>query len=55
MNLIISKASLESVLLHNGNKFPTVPLACVKEMYETMALLLDWVEYKDNFGRFSGI
>ena len=39
-----SKVSLKVVLLHNGNKFPTVPLAHavnMKENYESMKLLLE--------------
>jgi hypothetical protein len=38
-----SKTSLKVVLLHNGNKFPPVPLACatnVKETYENMKIPL---------------
>ena len=38
-----SKVSLKVVLLHNGNKFPSVPLAHtanIKENYESMKLLL---------------
>jgi len=38
-----SKVRLEVVLLHNGNKFPSVPLAHeanMKESYESMKLLL---------------
>ena len=38
-----SKVSLKLVLLHNGNKFPTVPLAHAanaKESYKSMKLLL---------------
>jgi len=37
-----SKLNLKVVLLHNGNKFPSVPLAHaanVKERYESMKLL----------------
>jgi hypothetical protein len=39
-----SKVSLKAVLLHNGNKYPSVPLAHavnVKESYENMKLLLE--------------
>lgn len=46
-----SKTSLKAVLLHNGNAFPSVPLAYavdMKETYETMALLLDAIKYKDH-------
>jgi len=38
------KVTLKAVLLHNGNRFPSVPLAHaanMKESYETMKLLLD--------------
>jgi len=38
-----SKLSLKLVLLHNGNKFPSVPLAHAantKEIYESLKLLL---------------
>ena len=38
-----SKVSLKMVLLHNGNKFPSVPLAHaanMKESYESIKLLL---------------
>ena len=40
----ISKVSLKVVLLRNGNRFPSVPLAHaanMKESYESMKLLLD--------------
>ncbi|UYV78509.1 hypothetical protein LAZ67_16001816 [Cordylochernes scorpioides] len=43
-----SKVSLNAVLLHNGNKFPSVPIAQtfnMKESYESMKLLLKKVEY----------
>lgn len=46
-----SKTSLKAVLLHNGNTFPSVPLAFtvnMKESYETMALLLEAIKYKDH-------
>jgi hypothetical protein len=39
-----SKVSLKVVLLHNGNKYPLVPLAHavnMKESYEDMKLLLE--------------
>jgi hypothetical protein len=38
-----SKVSLKVFLLHNGNRFPSVPLAhavSMKESYESMKLLL---------------
>jgi hypothetical protein len=43
-----SKTSLKAVLLHNGNKFPSVPVAYathVKETYENMKFLLDTIQY----------
>ena len=46
------KVSLKLVLLHNGNRFPSVPLAHadnMKEIYESMNLLLGkimWDEFK---------
>jgi len=45
-----SKMSLKVVLLHNGNKFPSVPLAHavdMKEIYESMKLLLGKVKYDE--------
>ena len=45
-----SKVSLKVVLLHNGNKFPTVPLAHaanMKESYESMKLLLGKIKYDE--------
>ena len=44
------KNSLKAVLLHNGNKKPSVPLAHafgMKETYETMRQLLDSIKYND--------
>ncbi|UYV61959.1 hypothetical protein LAZ67_1007169 [Cordylochernes scorpioides] len=44
-----SKISLKAVLLHNGNKFLSVPLAHasnMKETYEHMKLLLKKIEYE---------
>ena len=46
----LSKVSLEVVLLHNGNKFPSVPLAHetnMKESYENMKLLLGKIKYDE--------
>jgi len=43
-----SKVSLKVVLLHNGNKFPTVPLAHsanMKESHESMKLLFGKIKY----------
>lgn len=45
-----SKLSLKAVLLHNGNKFPSVPVAHavnMKESYDNMKLLLGKIKYKD--------
>ena len=45
-----SKVSLKAVLLHNGNKFPSVPLAHaanMKESYDNMKLLLRKIKYED--------
>lgn len=44
-----SKTSLKAVLLHNGNKLPSVPLAYavdMRETYENMYLLLKALRYK---------
>ncbi|UYV82854.1 hypothetical protein LAZ67_22001095 [Cordylochernes scorpioides] len=44
-----SKISLNAVLLHNGNKFPSVPIAHasnMKETYENMKLFLKKKEYE---------
>ncbi|UYV76216.1 hypothetical protein LAZ67_13003055 [Cordylochernes scorpioides] len=43
-----SKISLKTVLLHNGNKFPSVPIAHasnMKETYENMKLLLRGLQF----------
>ena len=43
-----SKVSLKVVLPHNGNRFPSVPLAHaanMKELYESMKLLLGKIRY----------
>lgn len=43
-----SVQSLKAVLLHNGNKFPSVPIAYAtnfKETYENMKLLLSKIKY----------
>ena len=45
-----SKASLKVVLIHNGNRFPFVPLAHatnMKESYESMKLLLGKNKYDE--------
>jgi len=42
--------SLKIVLLHNGNRFPSVPLAHaanMKESYESMKLLLGKIKYDE--------
>ena len=47
---IRQKVSLRVVLLHNGNKFPSVPLANaanMKESYESMKLLLGKIKHDD--------
>jgi hypothetical protein len=44
-----SKVSLKDVLLHNGNKYPLMPLAHavnMKESYENMNLLLEKIHYE---------
>jgi len=45
-----SKVNLNLFLLHNGNRFPSVPLAHpakVKESYENMKLLLGKIKYDE--------
>ena len=45
-----SKVSLKVVLLHNENRFPSVPLAHaadMKESYERMKLLLGKIKYDE--------
>jgi len=45
-----SKVSLKVVLLHNGNRFPSVPLAhaaSMKENYESMKLVLGKIKYDE--------
>jgi len=45
-----SKVSLNVVILHNGNKFPTVPLvhaANMKESYDSMKLLMGKIKYDE--------
>ena len=45
-----SKISLKVFLLHNGNRFPSFPLALpanVKENYESMKLLLGKIKYDE--------
>ena len=46
----LSKVSFKLVLLHNGNKFPSIPLAraaSMKESYENMKLLLGKIKYDE--------
>jgi len=57
-----SKTSLKAVLLQNGNKLPSIPVACApstKEMYTTMNDILFEVAYKkyqrEVFGDFKAI
>ena len=43
-----SKTSLKIVLLHNGNKFPSVPIAYatnMKETYENLKILIEKMQY----------
>ena len=45
-----SKQSLKGVLLHNGNKYPSIPIAHsvhLKESYDNMELLLEAVKYSE--------
>jgi hypothetical protein len=45
-----SKVSLNLVLLHNGSRFPSVPLAYaanMKEIYESMKLLVGKIKYDE--------
>jgi len=45
-----SKVNLQLVLLHNGNRFPSIPLAhaaTMKESYESMKLLLGKIKYNE--------
>jgi len=53
-----SKVSLKVVLLHNGNRFPSVPLAHaakMKESYESMKLLLGKVKYDELKWKLYGV
>lgn len=52
-----SKTSLKAVLLHNGNEYPSVPLAFaagMKETYENMRLLLTKVNYDNHQWQLCG-
>ena len=45
-----SKQSLKGVLLHNGNKYPSIPIAHsvhLKESYDNMELLLEAIKYRE--------
>jgi len=45
-----SKVSLKAVLLHNGNKFPAIPLAHarhIKVTYENLQVLLQKICYEE--------
>jgi len=47
-----STVSLKAVLLHNGNKFPSAPLANavhVKETYENLQVLLQKICYEEHW------
>ena len=47
-----NKSSLKGVLLHNGNKFPSIPVAYashLKECYEVMKMLLLKINYHAHF------
>jgi len=52
-----SKVSLTAVLLYNGNKFPSVPLAHIantKESYKHVTLLLENTQYEKYNWNFCG-
>ena len=45
-----SKRSLKGVLLHNGNKYPSIPIVHsvhLKESYDNMELLLEAIKYNE--------
>ena len=45
-----SKRSLKGVLLHNGNEYPSIPIAHsvhLKESYDNMELLLEAIKYSE--------
>jgi len=53
----LSKVSLKVVLLHNGNRFPSVRLAHaanMKESYESMKLLFGKIKYDEFKWKFCG-
>ena len=46
-----SKQSLTAVLLHNGNTYPSIPVAHsfqIKENYESVKIVLELIKYKDH-------
>lgn len=46
-----SKRSLKGVLLHNGNKYASIPIAystCIKEQYQEIAALLPKIKYSEH-------
>ncbi len=52
-----SKRSLKAVLLHNGNKKPSIPIghsAHMKECYENMQVLIDAVKYTNYSWKICG-
>ena len=52
------KSELEVVLLHNGNRFPSVPLdhiAKMKESYESMKLLLGKIKCDEFKWKLCGV
>ena len=54
----LSKVSLKMVLLHNGNRFPSVPLAHaakMKENYESIKLLLGKIKYDEFKWKLCGV
>ena len=53
-----SKTSLKAVFSHNGNKFPSVPLAYatnMKETYENLKILLDKFSMTSTVGPYVAI
>ncbi|GBP12549.1 E3 ubiquitin-protein ligase SH3RF1 [Eumeta japonica] len=52
-----SKRSLKAVLLHNGNKKPSIPIGHAvncKESYETMRTLINLIKYKEHKWKVCG-
>ena len=48
LNIDSSKESIKAALLHNGNRYPFVPVACsnaLKETYYNLQLILDKLNY----------